>query len=59
MKNKKLRLKIQYNYILIIILFITLFYLLNNINGVNGAFILSYIDIYFIVKNYISILEKE
>jgi len=57
--KKKMRLKIQYNYLLIILLFIILFYLFNNINGLNGAFILSYIDIYFIIKNYISILEKE
>lgn len=59
MKNKKLRLKIQYNYILIILLSILLLYLINNINGVNGAFILYYIDIYFIIKNYISIINKE
>ena len=59
MKRKKIRLKIQYNYILILLLFIILITLINNINGVNGAFILYYIDIYFIIKNYISIIEKE
>jgi len=59
MKRKKLRLKIQYNYILILLLFIILITLINNIDGVNGAFILYYIDIYFIIKNYIAIIEKE
>lgn len=57
--KKKLRLKIQYNYILIILLFILLIFLANNIKDINGAFILYYIDIYFIIKNYISIIEKE
>ena len=59
MKKTKLRLKIQYNYILIILLFILLIILMNNINNINGAFILYYVDIYFIIRNYISIIDKE
>lgn len=59
MKKTKLRLKIQYNYILILLLFILLIVLINSISGINGAFILYYIDIYFIIRNYIAILEKE
>jgi len=59
MKKTKLRLKIQYNYLLIILLFILLIILMNNINSINGAFILYYVDICFIIRNYIAILEKE
>ena len=57
-KRKKLRLKVQYNYILIILLSILLLYLISNINNMNGAFFLYYIDIYFIIRNYISIINK-
>lgn len=56
---KKLRLKIQYNYILMILLFILLIFLANTIKDINGAFILYFIDFYFLIRNYISIIEKE
>ncbi len=58
-KKRKLRLKTKYNYILIILLSILLLYLISNINSINGAFFLYYIILYFIIRNYISIINKE
>lgn len=59
MKTKKrLILKVRFNYIIQLLLYIILIYLINNIKGLNGAFFLAYIDTLLIIVNGLSILRK-
>lgn len=53
------KLKLKYNYILLIIQFIILAILFLNIASVNSIFILYYINLYYIFKNIYYILKKE
>lgn len=59
MKTKKrLILKVRFNYLIQLLLYIIFIYLINNISGLNGAFFLAYIDIVLIIINGLLIIKK-
>lgn len=58
-QNKKIKKELKKRYILLILQAILYLFMILNIKGINGAFILSYILIFYIIKNIYIIIKKD
>lgn len=58
-QNKRIKKELNKRYILFILQVILYLFMLLNIEGINGAFIISYILIYYIIKNIYNIFKLE
>ena len=58
-QNKKIKKELIKRYILLVIQSILYLFMILNIKGINGAFIISYILIFYIIKNVYIIIKKD
>ena len=58
-QNKKNKKELIKRYIILFLQAILFLFMISNINGINGAFIISYILIYYIIKNIYNIFKLE
>lgn len=58
-QNKKIKKELIKRYILLVIQAILYLFMILNIKGINGAFIISYILIFYIIKNVYIIIKKD
>lgn len=58
-KNKRIKKELIKRYILLVIQAILYLFMILNIKGINGAFIISYILIFYIIKNVYIIIKKD
>ena len=58
-QNKRIKKELIKRYILLVIQAILYLFMILNIKGINGAFIISYILIFYIIKNVYIIIKKD
>ena len=58
-QNKRNKKELKKRFILLILQIILYLFMILNIKGINGAFIISYILIFYILKNVYTIIKKD
>ena len=58
-QNKRLKKELNKRYILLVLQAVLYLFMVLNIKGINGAFVISYILIFYIIKNIYNIFKLE